>query len=242
MALVVASPFMKDGRAHADPADISTLVSGVRALGHVIPELAQMSASCDGDALCAARFLKDSIGPGAAIIPAIDTQPTRTKWLDRKAPLRVVPDPSAGGIFIEFYQFDAPFLSNIFNHLAVIPKKMILDVRGLQLSDELSEIRRTASLFTGKTDRAFRLVYATGRAVDWHIPKPKKQWSDVEIIIRLDDATPSNGLAFAAIMARYANARIEGGELPEPLFLHRLVPIMHGWDMLVPSGEVRVPK
>lgn len=240
MALLAASPFMSDVSAQADSTDIKTLVSGVRALGHEIPELAQMSASCDGDALCAARFLKDSIGPGAAIIPAIDTQPIRTEWRDRKAPLRVVPDPSVGGIVIEFFQFDANFLSNIFNHLAVIPKKMILDIRGLKLSDELGDARRTVSLFTGKLDRAFRFVYATGREVDWHIPKPKAQWLDVEITVRIDDRTPGNGLAFAAILARYANAKIEGGELPAQVFLHRVVPIMHGWDMLVPSGEVRV--
>jgi len=242
MILLATVPFMGAGRAHADPIDINTLVSGVRALGHEIPEFAQISTSCDGDAMCAARFLKDSIGPGAAIIPALDTQPIRTEWRDRKAPLRVVPDTSVGGGVIQFYQFDAQFLSNIFNRLAVIPKKVILDVRGVQLSDEMGEIRRTVSLFTGKLFRAFRLVHSTGREVDWQIPKPKTQWSDVEIKIRLDDRTPGNGLAFAAIMARYANAEIVGGKLPEQLFLHRLVPIMHGWDMLVPSGEVVLPQ
>lgn len=242
MILWAATPLIGQGRAQADPADIATLVSGVRALGHEIPELARMSVSCDGDAMCAARFLKDSIGAGAFIIPALDTPPTRTEWRDRKAPLRVIPEASAGGIVIEFFQFNAQFLFNIFNRLAVVPKKMILDIRGVELSDELGEVRRTASLFSGKQDRAFQLVHSTGRKVDWQIPKPKNQWADVQVTILINDDTPGNGLAFAAILSRYANAKIEGAALPEQIFLHHLVPIMHGWDMLVPSGEVRLPR
>lgn len=242
MILLAAAPFLGDIRAHADPADINTLISGVRALGHDIPESVQMSESCDGDAMCAARFIKDSIGTGASIIPAINTPPARTGWRDRKAPLRVAPDTSTGAFVIEFIRFDAKFLSIIFNRLALVPKKMILDVRRLELSDELGEVRRTVSLFTGKIDRAFRLTHATGRKVDWQIPKPKTQWADVDITVRIDDQTPGNGLAFAAILARYADAKVEGGDLPEQVFIHHIVPIMHGWDMSVPSGEVWIPR
>lgn len=241
MALLVAAPLLSDARAHADTADINTLVSGVRALGHDIPEFAQISASCDGDAMCAARFLKDSIGTGASITPAINAPPVRTGWHDRKAPLRVAPETSTGAFVIEFIRLDAEFLSNIFKRLAVVPKKMILDVRSLELSDALSEVRRTAGLFTGKQDRAFQLIYATGRGVDWQIPKPKSQWTDLDLTVRIDDQTPGNGLALAAILARYANAKIEGREMPAQLLVHRIVPVMHGWDMLVPSGEIRIP-
>lgn len=240
--LLAAAPFLGDVRAHAAPSDIDRLVSGVRALGHDIPESAQLPVSCDGDAMCAARFLKDGIGTGASIIPAMNAPPARTGWRNRKAPLRVAPETSTGAFVIEFIQLDAGFLSNIFNRLAVIPKKMILDVRRLRLSDELGEVRRTAGLFTGKQDRAFRLIHATGRGVDWQISKPKNHWSDVDITVRIDDQTPGNGLALAAILKRYANARIEGGALPAQLFVHRIIPIMHGWDMMVPSGEVQIPR
>lgn len=242
LALLAVLPNVYGERAQADPSEINTLVSGIRALGYEIPEFAQISASCDGDAMCAARFLKDSIGLGASIIPAIAVPPARTGWSNQKAPLRVVPSSSSGAIVLEFHRFDAQFLYNVLNRLAIVPKKMILDVRGVKLSDELGEVRRTASLFTGKLERAFRLIHATGREVDWQIPKPKTHWPDEEITVRIDNQTPGNALAFAAILKRYTNTEIEGGILPEQIFLHHIVPIMHGWDMMVPSGEVRIPE
>lgn len=241
VGLMIALPWFVFDEAHADPADINTLVSGVRALGYEIPEFAQISASCDGDAMCAARFLKDSVGPGALIVPATQSQPKRTGWRDRKAPLRIVPDPSSGAITIQFVQFDAAFLSSILNRLAVVPQKMILDVRQLAMTDELGEVRRTASLFTGKRDRAFRLTHSSGRDVDWQIPQAKTIWPDEDIIVQIGAETPGNGLAFAAILKRYAGAKIKGGLLPEPLFLHQIVPITHGWEMRVPSGRVTFP-
>ena len=227
--------------AQADPSEIKTLVSGVRALGYEIPEFAQMSASCDGDAMCAARFLKDSIGQGASIVPAVTTPSARTGWSDQRTPLRIIPIPSARGIVIEFHRFDGQFLFNLLSRLAVVPKKMILDVRGVKLSDDLSQVRRTASLFTGKLDRAFRLTHATGREVDWQIPKPRKHWVDEDITVRIDAHTSGHALAFAGILKRYANAKIDGSNIPDQIFLHRIIPIMHGWDMLVPSGNVVIP-
>lgn len=227
--------------ATAEAKDINTLISSVRAAGHDIPEADRMVASCDGDAMCAARFLKDSIGDAASIVPALDRRPTRTGWSDRKAPMRVVPDPSSGAIVIEFYRLDADFLSNLLNRLAAVPKKMIIDIRRLHLSDDLGDIQRTVSLFTGRIDRAFRLIHATGREVDWQIPKAKTIWPDEDIVVQIGGQTPGNGLAFAALLKRYADAKIKGGILPEQIFVHQIVAITHGWDMLVPSAEVRLP-
>jgi len=241
LGFMMALPWFAFDDTHADTADINTLVSGVRALGYEIPEFAQISASCDGDAMCAARFLKDSVGTGAQIVPATQSQPKRTGWRDRKAPMRIVPDPSSGAITIQFVQFDAAFLSNFLSRLAVVPQKMILDLRQLALTDELGEVRRTASLFTGKRDRAFRLTHSTGREVDWQIPQAKTAWPDEEIIIQIGAETPGNGLAFAAILKRYVGAKIKGGALPEQLFVHQIVPITHGWEMHVPSGRVTFP-
>lgn len=241
VGLMGAMPWFAFSDAHADPADINTLVSGVRALGYEIPEFAQISASCDGDAMCAARFLKDSVGSGARIVPATQPGSVRTEWKDRKAPLRIIPDPSTGAILIEFKRLDAAFLSNLLSRLAVVPKKMILDIRQLKLTDELGEVRRTVSLFTGKRDRAFRLTHSTGRDVDWQIPKAKTIWPDEDIIVQIGAQTPGNGLIFAAILKRYAGAKIKGDVLPERLFVHQIVPITHGWEMIVPSGEVTFP-
>lgn len=241
VGLMTVLPWFAFDVSRADPANINTLVSGVRALGYEIPEFAQISASCDGDAMCAARFLKDSVGPGALIVPATLSQPKRTGWRDRKAPLRIVPDRSSGAITIQFAQFDAAFLSSLLSRLAVVPQKMILDIRQLALTDELGEVRRTASLFTGKRDRAFRLTHSTGRDVDWQIPQAKTIWPDEDIIVQIGAATPGNGLVFAAILRRYAGAKIKGDVLPEQLFVHQIVPITHGWEMHVPSGRVTFP-
>lgn len=241
VGLFMVLPWFAFDETRADPTDINTLVSGVRALGYEIPEFAQISASCDGDAMCAARFLKDSVGPGALIVPATKSQPKRTGWRDRKVPLRIVPDRLNGAITIQFAQFDAEFLSNLLSRLAVVPQKMILDVRQLILTDELGEVRRTASLFTGKRDRAFRLTHSTGRDVDWQIPQAKTVWPDEDIIVQIGAETPGNGLVLAAILRRYVGAKIKGGILPEQLFVHQIVPITHGWEMHIPSGRVTFP-
>lgn len=225
----------------ADPIDVNTLVSGVRAIGHEVPEADRMVASCDGDAMCAARFLRDSIGPGAGILPAENTRPARTSWSDQKTPMRVIPDASSGGVLIEIVRLDFEFLSNIFNRLAVIPKKVILDIRDLEPSEELGDVRRTVGLFTGAIDRAFRLIYATGRQVDWKIPGQTTHLREVNLIVRLGPETPGNGIAFAALLERYRGATIEGGSIPDHIRVQRVVPIMHGWEMWVPSAEVSIP-
>lgn len=201
-----------------------------------------MVASCDGDALCAARFLKNSIGPGAKIIPAVTGAPSRTAWGGKDTPMRVAPDDSIGGMKIEIGEFDSVFLSNIFSRLSILPKKIVLDVRSLELSEKLGEMRRTVGLFSGRRDRAFQMIYATGRQVDWQIPKPPTLWTDIDLHVRIDAETPGNGKAFAALLKRYANANVSGPNLPKTIQLHEIVPIMHGWDMLVPSAEVRIPK
>lgn len=228
--------------ASADSVDITALVSGVRAIGYEVPEAGRIVASCDGDALCAARFLRDSVGPGAEIVPAERATPARTSWSNQRTPMRVVPDVSTGGVLIEIVRFDANFLSNIFNKLAVIPKKVILDVRDLEPAEELGEVRRTVGIFTGAVDRAFRLTYATGRDVDWKIPSQRPHLKDVVPIVRLGPETPGNGIAFAALLKRYRNAVVEGGNLPNRIQVKRTVPIMHGWEMRVPSAEVRIPR
>ena len=50
--------------------DIADIASAVAAAGHDVPAPAVLKRACDQDALCAARFIRDRIGEGAAIVPA----------------------------------------------------------------------------------------------------------------------------------------------------------------------------
>lgn len=222
--------------------DIADIASAVAAAGHDVPAPAVLKRACDQDALCAARFIRDRIGEGAAIVPA---EPTAAKsgWT-KSAPLHHVSVGADGRMIIVPRRFDDRAI------IAAVERArksgeafstLVIDLRKLDKSGSTDDMRRTAALFTGMQDRAFQLTYATGRAVDWTVPKPPVKLDGFRIEVWTDAEIDADAEAFAALLRKYANARVFGDVSRAKGYLKTTVPVTHGWALEMPTGRISVP-
>lgn len=223
--------------------EISDLAAQVAAAGHDVPPANVLRHACDTDPLCVARFLKDRIGAGAALLPDTNVNGKSAGWNSRPALHRVVNDMK-GTLFILPARFDAKAIINAFemaDGTGAPINRLVLDLRDINDDKNLDGMRRVAALFTGKQDRAFRIMYSTGRAVDWTIPKPLKRlgpsklevWADADI----DGATET----LAGLLREYAGASISGEQTHNAGFMLERIAVTPGWMLLVPTGRLSVP-
>lgn len=222
--------------------DISDFAAQVAAAGHDVPAPDVLKRACDQDALCAARFIRDRIGAGAAIVPLEQTE-EKSGWT-RPAPLHHVSVGADGRMIIAPRRFDERAI------VAAVERArnsgeafstLVIDLRKVVKTDSTDNMRRVAALFTGGQDRAFQLTYATGRAVDWTVPKPQTKLDGFRLEVWTDAEIDADAEAFAALLRKFANARIFGEVSRARGYLKTTVPVTHGWALEVPTGRISVP-
>ncbi len=223
--------------------EISDLAAQVAATGHDVPPASVLRHACDTDPLCVARFLKDRIGAGAALLPDVGMTEKSAGWNSRAAMHRIVNDMK-GSLFIVPARYDANAINDDID-MAVgtgAPiKRLVLDLREINDGGNLDGMRRVASLFTGKQDRAFRIVYSTGRAVDWTIPKPKRQLGSFNLEVWVDADIDGVTEVLAALLREYSGASISGEQTHSGGFIVERLAVTPGWVLQVPTGRVSVP-
>lgn len=222
--------------------DIGDIASAVAAAGHDVPSPSVLKRACDQDALCVARFLRDRIGEGAAIVPADQTD-VKSGWT-RPAPLHHVSVGTDGRMIIAPRRFDDRAIVEAVNRARRSGETfstLVLDLRKLDKSDSTDNMRRMAALFIGKQERAFQLTYATGRAVDWTVPKPPEKLDGFRLEVWTDHEIDADAEAFAALLRKYANARVFGETSRAGGYLKTTVPVTHGWALEIPTGRISVP-
>lgn len=224
--------------------DIRELSSAVAAAGHDVPAPDVLRRACDRDALCVARFLKDRIGDGAAIVPAEPDADKPEGWT-RKPPIDIVTLGADGRLIIVLRRFNTRAVAN-----AVLGagredetkvSRIILDLRRMKGDGNLDNMRRVASLFIGERERAFQLRHSTGRAVDWTVPKPMLNLGRTPVEVWVDGDVDADAELFAAILRKYAGARVLGEVTRARGYRVETVPVTHGWALDIPTGRLSVP-
>lgn len=231
MGLVLAAT------ASAARADEPTrLVHAVEGAGHELPPVQTLRKNCDDDMLCIARFIKDRIGDGAALVPAEDDAPGRTGWGRGRPPLGIVAEIDARTV-IPVNRFDARALEEV---LAAARGTAVLDLRATA-DDDIDAMRKAVALFTGTVARAFTVRHVRGRAIDWTIQAPLQGGTFKTPEVWIGPGTGPAAALFAALMHRHAGAVLRGQATPPHAFMTEDVPVIHGWALRVPTGALEMP-
>ncbi len=121
--------------AFAARADEATerMINAVQALGHKIPIPSVLAPACDDDALCVARFIKDQIGAGAILVPAVDADagtaaPKRHVWRRATPALTAVETLPDGALYLRLTRFDTRAVVDAVAAIVPAPAHIILDL------------------------------------------------------------------------------------------------------------------
>ncbi len=224
--------------------DIPDLARAVAAAGHDVPAPGVLERACDRDALCVARFLRDRIGDGAAIVPADADTDNKSTWT-RPPALHLTTLGADGRLIVVPRRFDARAIADAVRDAqreGTGVSRVVIDLRRMQGDGNLDNMRRSAALFTGMRERALQIRYSTGRIVDWTVPKPPDKLSGFRLEVWTDADIDADAEAFAALLRKHAGARVYGETSRARGYRVEAVPVMHGWALEVPIGRLSMPE
>ena len=116
---------------------------------------------------------------------------------------------------------------------------VILDLRANRGGD-FARMLKIAGRFTGSVPGALRLVAADHmRPVD--LPAPEGPPAAVAVTVLVGPETASSGEVLAALLRRYAGARVLGQRTAGKDYLLHIVPLDQDWRLLVPGARIEVP-
>ena len=124
-------------------------------------------------------------------------------------------------------------------HALAAPAWLVLDLRA-NAGGDFDRMRRVASLFTGPMEGAIRLLGREG-ASDVALPAPLRAIGEFEIDVLIGPGTASSAEVLAALLRRYAGARLIGKPTLGKDWLTRLVPVDHDWRLAIPAERIEVP-
>ena len=222
---------------------VERLLNAARSLAPgQVPSLAHVMNECAGDELCAARMVRDSLGPRARL--------ERVKHPDTDTIRRVKSLPSLtgrtvtanGAIRLTLDRFGRTAVAEIKAALSGSDshsRRIEIDLRGNR-GGRLDRMLRVAALFLGPTPDAIRLDGPGGaRMISIPDRGGKLAFRELKLIVGPD--TASSAEIFAALMRARAGARIEGGRTRGKNWLLRVIAVNHDWRLLVPAETVTVP-
>lgn len=228
-ALAAALFVISTSTAGAD--EPSRLIHAVEAAGHHVPPVATLRSSCDDDMLCIARFLKERVGEGAALVPdEHKSQDGKSSW-QKSASFT-----DLGGGKIALHRFDAAALATKFK----ADKVAVIDLRQTSDSD-LDQMRRVAGLFLGDVGRAFTVGHIGGREIDWTISTQRQGLLTRVPEIWVGPETGVVAVLFAVLLQKHAKADIRGEPTQRSAFMTTDIPVTHGWKLRVPHAKLAVP-
>ena len=191
---------------------------------------------------CAAQLIADSLSTARLVrVSHPDTDTIRRA--------HTVPSVSAverredGALVVVLDRFgrtaDREIADVVAAHAPASPARLVLDLRGNGGGD-FDRMRRVASLFTGPRDRALRLRDRSGMT-DVALPQPLRAIGEFEIDVLIGPGTASSAEVLAALLRRYAGARLIGAPTLGKDWLTRLVPVDHDWRLAIPAERIEVP-
>ncbi len=119
------------------------------------------------------------------------------------------------------------------------PPRLVLDLRA-NAGGDFDRMRRVASLFTGPRAAALRLVGRDGMTT-MALPEPLRAVETAALDVLVGPGTASSAEALAALLRRYAGARLIGARTRGKDRLTRLIPVDHDWRLAIPAERIEVP-
>lgn len=194
------------------------------------------------DTQCAARLIGGSL-PDARLVPVIHPDTDTIRRAHTVPSVTCAARRDDGALVVVLDRFgrtaDREIADVVAAHAPASPARLVLDLRGNGGGD-FDRMRRVASLFTGPREGAVRLLGRNG-ATDVALPAPLRAIGAFEIDVLIGPATASSAEVLAALLRRYAGARLIGAPTLGKDWLTRLVPVDHDWRLAVPAERIEVP-
>ena len=191
---------------------------------------------------CAAQLIADSV-PAARMVPVNHPDTDTIRRAHTVPSVSAVERRGDGALVLVLDRFGRTADREIADAVAAAgpaaPQRVALDLRGNGGGD-FDRMRRVASLFTGSRDRALRLHDRSGMT-DVALPQPLRAIGEFEIDVLIGPGTASSAEVLAALLRRYAGARLIGAPTLGKDWLTRLVPVDHDWRLAVPAERIEVP-
>lgn len=234
LGLILASA---PGRAD-DIGDLRTLVARHAPEGRV-PEASRLREACTGDLRCAAEAMVAAWPEGVRLqaIPEADPRLVRSGVLPRSVTglRRVRP----GVLRLRLERFGRGAGRQVAGALAGIrdDERLELDLRHHR-GGSVGSMLDVASLFIGPEPQAMRIVGR--RAVVLGVPAPAFRANPAAIDVLIGPETRSSAEVLAALLHRYAGARLVGERTFGKNWAERPVKLGNGWYLMVRAGEILV--
>ncbi len=222
---------------------VDRLLETAAAYGLAIPEetVETVRAVCGEDALCVARRIA-AAGDGRARLQRRGHPDTDTiRWVTTQASVQQPAFARDDREVVVLERFGRKVEWELRAALQALPARMplILDLRANRGGD-FGRMLRVAGLFTGARDEALFLVDGAGRQ-PVAIPEGDGRIHTGRLVVLIGPHTASSGEILAALLRRYAGAKLRGLRTAGKDYLLRVVPVDHDWQLLLPSERVVVP-
>jgi len=205
-----------------------------------VPPLALLRQRCGEDALCAGRVIARALGPRARIVRLRPPDTDAIRLVKVKPSVTAVRRLGNGGLYVELRRFGIQALPELKAALARRAfSRLVIDLRR-NTGGDVARMLRLAAVFIGPRAKAVRLRTATGeRWLD--VPKPAWRVKARQITVLVGPKTASSAELLAALLRRYAGARLLGARTFGKNWLVGAVPLAQGRALLVPSAIISVP-
>ncbi len=204
---------------------------------------AEIERRCPADGTrCAAQLIADSL-PAARLVPVNHPDTDTIRRAHTVPSVSAVEQRSDGALALVLDRFgrtaDREIADAVAAHALAAPAWLVLDLRA-NAGGDFDRMRRVASLFTGPMEGAIRLLGREG-ASDVALPAPLRAIGEFEIDVLIGPGTASSAEVLAALLRRYAGARLIGKPTLGKDWLTRLVPVDHDWRLAIPAERIEVP-
>jgi Peptidase family S41 len=226
----------------ADPVARIVRAAAVYGTAAELPSLAAVKQACGADGLCAARRIV-AAGDGRMRLEAVEHPASDTiRWVETQPSVTVVHEGPDGRHWIALGGFGRTAEREVaaaVSRASADGALVGLDLRG-NAGGDFGRMLRVAAVFTGDIRNALYLVdNEHKKSVSLMADKGFGRLQDLRVLV--GPGTASSAEVLAALLQRYAGARLAGGRTAGKDYLTRVIAVDHDWRLLVPAERIEVP-
>ena len=207
-----------------------------------LPSLASVKQTCGTDALCAAREIVAASAGRVRLEAVAHPESDTIRWAETAPSVTAVHEGPDGRRWIVLDGFGRKAVREVAQAMSQAMAdgaRLGLDLRG-NAGGDFGRMLKLASLFTGNVKDALFLIETTGRnpvslAAESDFPGTRN------LRVLVGPRTASSAEVLAALLRRYAGARLAGSRTAGKDHLTRVIAVDHDWRLLVPAERIEVP-
>jgi len=207
-----------------------------------LPSLASVKQACGTDALCAAREIVAASEGRVRLEPVEHPKTDTIRWAETAPSVTMVhvgPDGRRWIVLDGFGRKAVPEVVAAISQAKEDGAPLGLDLRA-NAGGDFGRMLKIASLFTGDiNDALFLIDNEIRRAVALEAEQVFELTRELPVLV--GPGTASSAEVLAALLQRYAGARLAGSRTTGKDHLTRVIAVDHDWRLLVPAERIEVP-